>query len=107
MTSVSVSLPLLVTPPPLRVDLPDVHSISETPAGWHVVYPDQYNAEYARDLVHTPTVLYHNLFLLGLLMVVGASVGRSHRRTVRRGGIALAVAGVIAQLAVSPFGWTG
>ena len=92
---------------PLRVDLPDVSSIRDVPAGWHVVYPDQYNAKYARELVHTPTVLYHNLFLVGLLMIVGAAVGRSHRRTVRRGGIALALIGVVAQLAVSPYGWTG
>ena len=92
---------------PLRVDLPDVSSLSETPPDWHVVYPDEYNTEYARDLVHIPTVLYHNLFVVGLLMVVGSAVGRSRSRTVKRGGIALAILGVVAQLAVSPFGWTG
>jgi hypothetical protein len=72
-----------------------------------VEYPNQYEAHFTRDLVDIPTVLYHNVFLLGMIMVVGAAVGRSHSAVVRLAGIVVAVVGVVAQLAVSPFGWTG
>jgi hypothetical protein len=92
---------------PLRVDLPDVSASRSTPPDWYVEYPTEYNADYVRDLVHQPTVLFHNMFLVGLIMVVGAAVGRRHQRVVRRTGIAIALFGVVAQLAVSPFGWTG
>ena len=92
---------------PLRVRLPDVPAIRATPEHWYVEYPTEYTAEYVRDLVHIPTVLFHNVFLVGLIMVVGAAVGRSHKRVVRRAGLVIALFGVVAQLAVSPFGWTG
>lgn len=92
---------------PLRVDLPDVSASRSTPPDWYVEYPTEYNADYVRDLVHQPTVLFHNVFLVGLIMVVGAAVGRRQQSVVRRTGIAIALFGVVAQLAVSPFGWTG
>jgi hypothetical protein len=92
---------------PLHVDLPSVAAIRQVPLDWYVEYPNQYEAHFTRDLVDIPTVLYHNVFLLGMIMVVGAAVGRSHSAVVRLAGIVVAVVGVVAQLAVSPFGWTG
>ena len=40
---------------PLRVELHDLISIDETPAGWSVEYPNEYGRTFARDLVHLPT----------------------------------------------------
>lgn len=101
--------PLNVTTPaqimPLRVPLPDVVSIRETPTDWHVNYPGEYNDHFERDLVHLPTVAFHNLYLVGLIMVVAAGAARAYRRQVRFAGIAVVIVGVVAQLAVSPHGW--
>jgi hypothetical protein len=92
---------------PLRVPIDDVGSIRDLPADWLVAYPTQYEDDYVRDLVHLPTVAFHNLYLLGLVIVVGAAAGREYRRVLRRAGVVLVLVGIIAQLAVSPFGWTG
>jgi hypothetical protein len=92
---------------PLRVDLPDVVTMSDAPVGWYVEYPNEYSKVYVRDLVHTPTIAFHIVYLVGLIMVVAASAARAHRRAVRTSGLLILVAGVVAQLAVSPFGWTG
>jgi hypothetical protein len=92
---------------PLRVDLPDVVNMQDVPTGWYVEYPNEYSNVYVRDLVHAPTIALHSLYLVGLIMVVAADVARSSRRAVRIAGVLLAVSGVVAQLAVSPFGWTG
>jgi hypothetical protein len=56
------------------------------------------------EFVHTPTVILHDLYLLGLLAVFsGLSLrNRSRRRLVAGGGSVVLVA-VVAQLVVSPF----
>ena len=59
--------------------------------------------EYVRELVHMPTVALHDLYLIGLILIVGAAAGRAHKHSLRMLGIGLAVAGVAGQLAVSPF----
>ncbi len=92
---------------PLHVPLPGVISMAETPADWYVEYPNEFADGYYRTLVHTPTIAFHTLYLVGLIMVVAASAARAHRRTVRMAGIVILIIGVVAQLAVSPFGWTG
>lgn len=57
-----------------------------------------------RDVVHTPTVILHDLYLAGLVSVfVGLSLRRSPRRHFVAGGAAIAVIAVVAQLVVSPF----
>jgi hypothetical protein len=68
-----------------------------------VDYPSQYNAEYVREIVHMPTIVFHTVYLVGLIMIVGAAAARGHRRAVRRAGILAAVTGIVVQLAVSPF----
>ena len=92
---------------PLRVDLPDVTSMRDVPPGWYVEYPNQYKSVYVRDLVHTPTIAFHTLYLIGLIMVVAASVARARRSAARRAGIVIVAVAVIAQLVVSPYGWPG
>ena len=88
---------------PLRVELPDVSTMNDTPRGWHVEFPGEFESHYVRDLVHVPTVAFHNLYLLGLILLVAAAVGREHRRAVRISGLAMVVVGITAQLIVSPF----
>jgi hypothetical protein len=88
---------------PLRVDLRDVGLISDTPPDWYVEYPNEYETEFTRDLVHMPTVALHNLYLVGLILVVGAAGARGRRRAVRSTGLGLVVAGVVGQLVASPF----
>jgi hypothetical protein len=92
---------------PLRVPVSDYDTVPSMPADWYVEYPTEYQPEYVRNLVHLPTVALHNLYLVGLILVVGAAVGRGHARAVRRAGLAIVVLGIVGQLAVSPFGWTG
>ena len=90
---------------PLRVPLDDVAAMSDTPADWYVNFPNQYQSEYERSIVHLPTVAFHNIYLVGLIMVVAAGAARAYRRQVRFAGIAVVIVGVVAQLAVSPHGW--
>jgi hypothetical protein len=88
---------------PMRVNLPQYSAIADTPTNWWVETPGQYDPEFRRSIVHLPTVAFHNLYLIGLTMLVGAAVARRHRRTVRVGGAVLAFAAVVAQLVVSPY----
>jgi hypothetical protein len=55
------------------------------------------------DLVHTPTVILHNLYLLGLgALCVGLSLRQHPRWQLLGAGAAVAVVAVVAQLVVSP-----
>jgi hypothetical protein len=54
--------------------------------------------------VHAPTVVLHDLYLLGLVaLFCGLSLRTSPRARLVGGGAAIAVVAVVAQLAVSPF----
>lgn len=93
----------LVQVMPLRVPLPRFDSITDTPANWYVEFPGQYQPELVRDLVHVPTVVFHDLYLLGVTLLVAAPIARDHRRAARVAGGAVAIGAVIAQWLVSPF----
>ena len=57
-----------------------------------------------REVVHTPTVILHDLYLIGLAaLFVGLSLRKGPRPRLVVGGVAVAVVAVVAQLAVSPF----
>jgi len=57
-----------------------------------------------REVIHTPTVIFHDLYLIGLAaLFVGLSLRQAPRRRLIGGSIALAVVAVVAQLVVSPF----
>lgn len=63
------------------------------PLGW----PD-------REAVHTPTVVLHDLYLLGMVaLFCGLSLRTHPRARLVGGGGAVAVAAVVAQLVVAPF----
>ena len=56
------------------------------------------------EVVHTPTVVLHDLYLLGLVaLFCGLSLRARPRARLVGGGSAVAVAAVVAQLVVAPF----
>lgn len=87
---------------PLNVPLPFGRSSIGTPADWLVERPTRYTRSYTRSIVHQPTVLLHNVYLGGLLVVAAAGVSERRRTVIRCAGVALAAVGVAAQYAVSP-----
>lgn len=87
---------------PLRVPLPDVRSYADTPATWLVESPSAFEPDFTRSVVHVPTVLLHDLALVGVLLVTVAGVWPSRRAVVRVAGIVLTAVGVVGQYAVSP-----
>ena len=98
-----VSYPVaLVQTMPLRVPLPEVRSFADTPAGWWVESPGRYHRDFGRQLVHQPTVLLHDVFLLGVLAAASATSLVRHRRVACAIGGLLIVVGVSGQWMVSP-----
>ena len=87
---------------PLRVDLPRGVGPAETPVHWFVDY-DAYSSDFQRQVVHRPTVIGHDLYLLGLVGVAGAAVARDRRRLVRAASAVVVVAGLAVQFSVSPW----
>ncbi len=86
---------------PMAIRLPDVRRLTDTPVGWFVEAPTRYQRDFTHQRVHLPTVAFHDVYLVGLLLC--ASAGAARRTTVvRLGGLAVAVAAVLAQVAVSP-----
>lgn len=56
------------------------------------------------DPIHTPTVVLHDLYLLGMVaLFCGLSLRTRPRARLVVGGVAVAVAAVVAQLVVAPF----
>lgn len=88
---------------PMSVDLPVDTDPNTLPADWLVDDPGQWSS-WQRQFVHLPTVVWHNVYLVGLIVVSSglALRGGSARRLVTAGAV-LAAAGVIAQTLVSPY----
>ncbi len=87
---------------PLEVDLPASTNPSAVPEDWLVNRPNEYSG-WRRSIVHTPTVIFHNLYLLGLVgLFSGLALRHRPRARMIAAGAAVAVLAVIAQLAVSP-----
>ena len=87
---------------PLYIDLEPGTTIEATPADWFVDEPNSGEVP-VRELVHQPTALAHDVYLLGLVVLVAGFALRGRRgRWAKLGGAALAVGGVLIQLLVSP-----
>ena len=87
---------------PLYIDLEPGTTIEATPADWFVDEPNS-GEDPVRELVHQPTALAHDVYLLGLIVLVAGFALRGRRgRWAKLGGAALAVGGVLIQLLVSP-----
>ena len=88
---------------PMTVDLGPGIVAEQLPTNWLADAPDQYEANWRRELVHLPTVAGHNVYLLGLLGVASGLAVRGHRgRRLAFGGLAGAVGGVVFQLVIMP-----
>ena len=87
---------------PMRVNLPISTKIYELPTSWLLSAPDQYNS-WQREWVHLPTVAWHNVYLLGVVLIwSGLAIRETRGGRVALGGLAVAFAGVGAQLIISP-----
>ena len=88
---------------PMPIDLSVTTDPNLLPAGWFVTNPNEYDG-WQRAWIHLPTVVGHNVYLLGLVFVwSGVAIRETRGSRVAFGGLGLAVAGVVAQLIVSPF----
>jgi hypothetical protein len=57
-----------------------------------------------REVIHTPTVVFHDLYLIGMVaLFCGLSLRSRPRARLVVGGAVVAVASVIAQLVAAPF----
>jgi hypothetical protein len=86
---------------PLFIELDTGTNVDQLPAAWFVELPD--DGPPIRQLVHRPTILGHDLYLLGLTaLAVGLAVRGTRGRLVALAGAAFATAGIVAQVIVSP-----
>jgi hypothetical protein len=86
---------------PLRIDLDPATHVSELPADWYVQRGD--NGRPIRQLVHQPTILGHDLYLVGIVAVAaGLAIRHTRGRRVAVTGATLAVAGIAVQVIVNP-----
>lgn len=93
----------LVQTQPIEVDLGPGYAVSDTPDGWLLAGPTQYDASWRRLVVHEAMAGWHSAYLVGLaVLLAGLAVrGRAGRRLVVAGAL-LAVLGVAAQVLVAP-----
>ena len=102
----------MVTPiqtQPMSIDLDANTNIEQIPTDWFVEIPGvsgdpAFEGDTpTRQLVHQPTIIAHDLYLLGLIAVLaGLAVRGTFRRRATWAGAALVTTGVVAQLLVSP-----
>jgi hypothetical protein len=86
---------------PLFIELETGTNVDQLPATWFVELSDDEPS--TRQLVHRPTIIGHDLYLIGLTaLAAGLAVRGGRGRRVALAGIAVAAAGVVTQLIVSP-----
>ena len=86
---------------PLDIELDAAIDIEQVPADWFVKLSD--DGPPTRQLVHQPTILGHDLYLLGLTaLAAGVAIRGARGRRLALTGTALATAGIAAQLLLSP-----
>ena len=86
---------------PMFIELDAGTDVDQLPATWFVEQSD--DGKLTRQLVHQPTILGHDLYLLGLsALAAGLAVRGLRSRRLAVVGTGLATAGVVVQLLVSP-----
>lgn len=86
---------------PLNIDLDTATDVDQLPTDWYVERTD--GDASTRQVVHQPTILGHDLYLLGLTaLAAGVAIRQSRGRRLALTGAIVAAAGVAAQLIVSP-----
>lgn len=100
----NIPLVHVVTPvqtQPMIIELDAGTNVDQLPATWFVEQSD--DGELIRQLVHQPTILGHDLYLLGLAaLAAGLAVRGTRRRRLAVAGTGLATVGVVVQLLFSP-----
>jgi hypothetical protein len=93
----------LVQTQPIEIDLAPGYAVGDTPDGWLLAAPNEFDATWRRVVVHEAMAGWHSAYLVGLaVLLAGLAVrGRLGARLVGAGGL-VAVAGVVAQLVVAP-----
>ncbi len=73
------------------------------PADWLLSSPDQYEAYWARVIVHVPMAAWHDVYLIGLALVgAGYAVRRRRGRWLVAAGALAVLVGIVAQALVAP-----
>ena len=76
---------------------------STLPADWLLSSPDQYEAYWARVIVHVPMAAWHDVYLIGLaLLGAGLAVRRRRGRWLVAAGALAVLVGIVAQVLVAP-----
>lgn len=95
----------MVTPvqtQPLTIELDAGTDLDLLPADWYVEVPDWRDGP-IRQIIHPPTILGHDLYLVGLTaLAVGAAVRQGRGRRIALVGAVAALAGIATQVIVSP-----
>lgn len=93
----------LVQTQPIELDLGRGFKVSDTPDGWLLAGPNEYESSWRRVVVHEAMAGWHSAYLVGLaVLLAGLAVrGRTGNRLVAV-GLVLAVVGVAAQVLVAP-----
>jgi hypothetical protein len=94
----------LVQAQPMSIKLPAGTDPSALPTDWFASAPNEFQTEWKHEIIHVPTVLWHNVYLLGLTgLCCGLALRWSLRPSIVAIGLAAAVVGVVGQIVVSPF----
>jgi hypothetical protein len=94
--------PLQVQPVTVEVGPWDADP-STFPSSWLLTAPNEYQDFWAREVVSPAMAAWHDLYLVGLVLLATAvAVPGRPRRPLLAGGLVLAVAGVALQMVVAP-----
>ena len=93
----------LVQTQPIELDLGPGYPLSDTPDGWLLAGPNEFERSWRRVVVHEAMAGWHSVYLVGLaVLLAGLAVrGRAGARLVLA-GLLVACAGVVAQVLVAP-----
>jgi hypothetical protein len=87
---------------PLAIELDAGTELDQLPADWYVEVPDWRDGP-IRQIIHPPTILGHDLYLVGLTaLAVGAAIRKGRGRRIAMIGAVATVTGIAVQLVVSP-----
>jgi|GEM_PF-2875401 hypothetical protein len=93
----------LVQTQPIELDLGPGFALSDTPDGWLLAGPNEFESSWRRVVVHEAMAGWHSVYLIGLaVLLAGLAVrGRAGAR-LALAGVLVAVTGVVAQVLVAP-----
>lgn len=90
---------------PIDIDLPAGVGPASFPSDWLAAAPNEFNEVWSRQIVHVPTAIGHDIYLVGLVAVLSGLAVRGRRGKLMLGiGFAVAICAVLFQLAVAPSG---